>query len=747
MRILTDRINALRELLFAGAHKAFRRETLDLSILNEETKSLPFAVRKALAFRLALENMPIFLLDGDLICGGRTVYTLPTYVTEEEIRWGNHNFETGGFRHQFDNCFNLGQDERGFGVCNSSVPAYYKIIPMGIPALLAQARACRAAAEDPVKIAYYDSVVIANEGALALMKRYEAYLLSLAEKADTPAREQELRTMAANMAQLQIGAPESFWQACQLMYFIQFLIWTEGGYLVPLGRVDQILWPYYKADLESGKLTREEAFDILEAFFMKLNYEVDRTHGGDIKINSDTGQSITIGGVDPLTGVNVSNDLTLMILDAKCDMRVTDPKVHLRISKDTPAAVWRKAAYLNSLGMGFPTYENDDAIIPALMRQGEYTLEDARDYAASGCWEITIQGRAFNRNIGGICCLRCLEWAMNDGKFALDDNERDGFLGKIDDRFGIPTGQPEWFDTFDKLFNAFKVQMQHSIDIVVAYTNRAQTSPSPFYSSMMEDCIERGADFDGNGVRYAETDFQLASLSNCADALYAIKTLVYDTREYTLRELNEILLADWEGNEPLRQRILNQLPKFGNGFKEVDAIADEIVRYYTQEVTKHHNAFGQRWRARVSSATAYVYGARILGASADGRRAREFYSDNLSPMMGADRNGPTAIVRSCGHVDFGACAGGAVLDMKFHPSALHTEEGREKYIALVKTYFDMGGLQAQVNVLDNKVLLDAQQHPEQYRDLIVRIWGFSTYFVQVAKHWQDHIIQRSTLSF
>ncbi|MDO4846037.1 MAG: pyruvate formate lyase family protein [Oscillospiraceae bacterium] len=743
---MTDRIQHLRELFFAGAHKAYRVESLDLSILNKSTETLPFAIRKAMAFACALEHMPIFLLEGDLICGGKTVYQLPTYVTEEEKRWGNHNFECEGYSNIFDSCYNLGQDERGFSLNDSSVPAYYKVLPQGIPARITEAKERLAAAADPEQITYYRSIILANEACLLLMNRYEELCLEQADSAVSP-RKEELLTMAANMKQLQNGPPQNFWQAVQLLYFIQFLIWVEGGYLIPLGRLDRTLYPFFRQDMDSGLLDRDFAFEILEAFFMKLNYEVDRTHGGKGRINSDTGQSVTIGGCDPETGEPSYNELTLMILDAKCDMRVTDPKVHLRVSSKTPAEIWKKAAYLTSLGMGFPTYENDDAIIPALLSYPEYSLADARDYAASGCWEMTVQGRALNRNMGGVCALRMVELAMNNGQFFLGTPGGENAVGLIGDRYGIPTGEPEWFDTFPKFFNAFRVQMKHHIDMVTSYVNRSMISPSPFYSSMMEGPMECGRDFDAYGMKYNETDFQLCSLSNAADALFAIRKLVYEDREYSLRQLRNILLNNWEGHEALRQRILHKFPKFGNNQPEVDALANDIVACFVQEVTKQRNAAGQTYRARVSSATSYIYGSRILGASADGRRAREFYADNLSPMIGADRNGPTAIVLSCGNVDFSRCAGGAVLDMKFHPSSLSTEESRDKFIALLKTYFRLGGLQIQINVLDNKILLDAQKHPENYPDLMVRIWGFSTYFVTIDKHWQDHIIARSTLAF
>lgn len=744
---MTERITNLRKLLFEKTHVDYRIETLNLSILDEKTMNIPFGVRKAMAFRLALEKMPVFLQEGELIVGGKTLYSLPAYITEYEKKIGNPNIETQGYNNAFDTCYNLGQDERGYGIADSSIPAYYKFVPMGLPAIIEQARIKQALTPDKQAIDYYESVIVAYTAAIQLIKRYENLVKEAMNKEQTEIRRTELETIAKNLAQLQTGAPKTYWQAVQLMYFMQFLIWVEGGYLVPLGRTDQILYPFYKKDIDAGNLDKEFAYEILECFFIKLNYEIDRTHGESGKFNSDTGQSITIGGVNPRTGKDATNELTFMILDAKCDTLITDPKVHLRVHKDTPDAIWQKAAYLNSLGMGFPTYENDEAIIPAFMNQGCYTLEDARDYSASGCWELIIQGRSYNRNLGMIDCLRSLEWALNDGQYFLGVPDADTAVGLIDGKFGLDTGKVEQFDTYDKLFNAFKVQIKHAIDMTSSYCNRSWNSPSPFYSSLIEDCLEKGRDFDGAGCRYTETDFQLSSLSNAADALYTIRKLVYTDHEYTLKDLSEILKSNWQGQEQLRQRVLNELPKFGNDCDEVDSIATTIVDYYTREVTKHRNSFNGPYRARISSALGYICLSQNLGASADGRLARSFYADNLSPQIGADKEGPTGIVSSCGKLNYSNCSGGAVLDMKFHPSALKTTEGRAKFASLIKTYFSLGGEQIQINVLDNKVLLDAKRHPENYRDLMVRIWGFSTYFTAIPEVYQDHIIARSVLNF
>jgi len=742
---MTERINELRELFFNGDHKKYRVEDMSLSILNDETEKLPFCVRKALSFKLMLEKMPIFLQGGELIVGGKTVYKLPEYVTQYEKEIGNQNFETKGYNNAFDITFNLGQDDRGFGLADSSIPAYGRILSIGLPGLVADVKARLCSTDDRSKSDYYNSVIISCKAAIGLIHRYESLLRDAAS--DSPDnRATELEIMANNLCVLTTDAPQTYWQAVQLMYFIHFLIWAEGGYLIPLGRLDQILYPYYADDKKSETLTDDFALEIMESFFLKLNYEIDRTHGENGKFESDTGQSVTIGGVRPEDGSDASNELTYMVLEAKCDMRMTDPKVHLRVHKDTPGEIWKKAAYLNSLGMGFPTYENDDAIIPAFMTHDCYTLEDARDYSASGCWEMIIQGKSLNRNLGMVDCLRALEWALNNGQYFLGIPGEETAVGLIDGKYGLSTGRVEWFDTFDKLFNAFKVQIKHGIDMVSSYCNRSQLTPAPFYSAFMDDCIEKGKDISDGGCRYYETDFQLASLTNAADSLCAIKKLCYDDKEYTLCELVDILKSNWEGNELLRQRILNEFPKFGNDDDEVDFIAKEIVDFYTREVTKHRNSFGGPYRARISSALGYVVFSQNLGASADGRVARGFTADNLSPHLGADREGPTSVINSCGKLNYKNLAGGAVLDMKFHPSSLKTDEGREKFSALIKAYFEKGGEQVQINVTDNATLLDAKAHPENYRDLMVRVWGFSTYFISLPEKYQDHIIARTTFS-
>ncbi len=740
---MNARIRHLRALLFEGSHKAFRTAALNTSILDQESEKLCPQVRKALAFEKMCELAPVYIQEGELIVGGKTVYSLPEYYTQREIETGNPHFETKGFSNLFGFVYNLCQDDRGFGLPNSSIPAYYKWIPMGVGAMLQQAEEGLACSKTEKRKAYYQSTIIVLHAVQKTMERYIALADEQAGVCADAARQRELRKIAEVLRWIKSDAPRDFYEALQLFYIFQYLVWMEGEFLIPPGRMDQYLYSYYKADIAAGRYTNEQIFELLECMFIKLNYEIDKTHGEAGKFESDTGQSVTVGGIDPRTGLDASNELTIMIMDTKLDLRLSDPRIHLRVHEGTPETVWKKAAELTAAGMGFPTYDCDETIIRALTEHEEYSLEDARDYAGSGCWEIVIQGKSINRNLGDVDCLRNLEWALNDGKNVLPiDREA---IGTVEGRWGLRTGNVESFDTFDDLMRAFKAQMKHNIDTVACNCNNSRFGPAPMYSALMDDCMEKGAAIEDGGCRYYETDFQMSSLSNCADALYAIKRLVFTEKRFTLCEFRDILLANYEGHEALRQEIVNKFPKFGNGDSEVDDIANAVVRYFSREVRKHKNSFEGPYRARVSSALGYVAIARGLGASADGRKCSDFYAANLSPGLGAERTGPTGVMLSCGKIPTEGLAGGSILDITFNPAALVNEEQRDKFIALLKTYFRLGGLQAQINVVDRATLLDAKAHPENYPDLLVRLWGFSSYFVSLPEDYQDQIIRRTEM--
>lgn len=740
---MNDKVKHLRKMLFEGTHKQYRVDSLGISILNEETQKLSYPIRKAMAFAKCLQTMPIFIQKGEIIVGGKTVYELPEFITKKEIEVGNHNIEIEGYDNIFDIVFNLGQDARGFGIANSGAPAYYRAVPMGFPAFLEEAEQKKQAAKDKESVDFYESIAICIRGVIILIKRFEKLALEQMANETDSKRAQELHKMAVMLGSIAKRPPEDFYEATQVLYFIQYLLWVEGGYLIPLGRYDQYMLPFYENDIKNGKHTKEQIIEIMECFFIKLNFEIDQTHGGDGKLESDTGQTVTVGGIDPKTGKDVCNDLTILVMDTKLDTRITDPRIHVRFSKKTPQEVWEKSAELTAAGMGFPTYDSDENIIKALTSHEEYSLKDARDYALSGCWEVVIQGKSSNSNLGDIDSLRALEWALNDGYNALEYNKN--AKGLRDGKWGLSTGNPESFYTFDDLMRAFYAQMKHNIDTIACNQYKSRMTYSPFYSAVMDDCMETGKDIASGGCRYYETDFQMSSLGNCADALYAIKSLVYEQERLTLPEFIEILKNNYKGHEDLRQEIVNKSPKFGNDQDEVDEIANDIVKFFCREATKHKNAYGGPYRARIASALGYVAIARTLGASADGRYDKDFYGADLSTGLGAERNGPTAVIKSAGKIDTSRLAGGSILDIKFNPNALATKELQAKFINLIKVYFELGGLQVQMNVVDKETLLKAKANPKDYPDLMVRVWGFSTYFISLSEDYQDHIIERTEL--
>ncbi|GHT85513.1 dehydrogenase [Bacteroidia bacterium] len=740
---MTERIQYLRKLLFANTHKQYRVKSLGVSVLDEENEQRSITIRKALAMKQAMELMPIYIQPGELIVGGKTVYSLPTYFTKQEIALGNPNSEVHGYSNMFDIVFNLGQDERGYGQANSSAPDYAGLLEYGFTGMLEQSGNGLKEAKTERQKDFYESVAIVYEGIRLLLGRYEKLAQEQQKETKEQKRKDELSKIADTMHALAHRPPKNFYEALQTVYFVQFLLWQEGGYLVPLGRFDQYMYPYYRHSLEKGEFSHEEMEELVECMFLKLNYEIDETHGEDGKFESDTGQTVTVGGVIPATGEDATNELSYMCIDIKIDLHVVDPRLHVRFHENTDPKLWKRSADLSAEGMGFPTYDSDENIIAALLCHPEYTLEDARDYCSSGCWEIIIQGKSFNRNLGDIDCLRALEWALNDGESVIPVNEN--AIGLIEGRFGLRTGHPANFEIFEDLIIAFKAQLKHNIDTIACNCNKGKLATAPLYSSVMKDCMTKGLDLAHGGGRYYETDFQLSSLSNAADALYAIKKLVYEDKRFALDEFVKIMHDNYEGHEELRQELINKMPKFGNADERVDAIAKDIVSYFSREVTKHRNHYDGPYRARIASSLGYVAIARTLGASADGRRHKDFYAADLSPGLGAERNGPTAAVISCGSMPTKGLAGGSIMDLTFHSGAFATQDSKDKFIDFIKVYFDAGGLQAQFNVTNVDTLRDAQKNPEKYPDLMVRIWGFSAYFIGMPKDYQDHIILRTQL--
>ncbi len=722
---MTDRIKRLRGRMLDKTHFAFRTER-NLSILSEETKGKPFIIRKALALKKLLEEMPVFIQEDELIVGGRTLFGLPEYTKEEEKNQIPRQDEVLGYGDIFNTAYNLCQDERGYGEFNGVLAGYDRILNSGLKKIKERASLEVEKAKDKKKRDFYQAVEIVADSAINFAFRYSQEALRLAEDSEDKERKEELKKIAEVCQKVPALPASSFGEALQSLFFSHLIIWAEGHFVVPLGRFDQYIYPFYKKDIEEKALSGEEAFELLEALWIKLNSDRDKTHGKP-NFEGDTGQTLTLGG-QTADGNDATNPLSYLCLEATCQLKMSEPRVMVRFHKKTPEEFIKKCAELMKMEMGFPTICNDEVIIPALQTAG-YSEEDAEDYCPAGCWEISVSGKADDRTNSGVINLpRCLEWTLNNGK-----NYSDAEL------LGLDLGDVKEIETFDQLYQTFKKEVSYYIEKVVENCNRAVFSPAPFLSLMMENCLENGRDLSEAGSKYNNTGLLINGLATAADSLLSIRKTVFEEKRLTLPELKTILLSNYENREDIRQYLLNKIPKYGNGNEEADSLAKEVADYSCEEVSKHKNNRGGSFKPGIFTAGTFVFVGKKLGASPDGRKAGEPFSQNASPALGRDKNGPTAVIHSFTKLNLKKAVNGAIVDLKFHPTAVSSAE---KLSSFLKSLFHLGAMQFHANVIDSNLLREAQKHPEQYQNLLVRIWGFSVYFVTLSRDFQDHVIGR-----
>jgi len=743
---MNNRIKNLKELFLTNSHNKYSLDKFDGTILDKDTKDLPLNIRKALAFKKAVEEMPVYIQEEELIIGGRTIFNLPRYHIKKEIeesKKSNNNI----YDLVFNNVYNESIDETGDHVSDTNPPNYGKIIKNGLQWYwdFADDR-LNEDNLDAGQVNYYKSVKIVIEGAQSHIRRYiELIDKKIKEEKLLDKRGRELVKIRKDINYIIINPPKTFFQAVQLIYFIHTLLWVEAVCLVSLARLDQILWPLYKKDLKKGIMTEDRALEIIECFIIKLNHEVDRPNSKFTWLKGDTGQAVTVGGTKE-GNMNKSgeNDLTFIILKAIEELGLIDPHLHVRIMKNSDEKIWDKILNLIYLGRNTLLLDYDDNIKRALKKVKIYPEQEIADYSGAGCWEVIIGGKSSYRQCGTIELLRPLEWLLHKGHNPIDKDIKR--KPNIDNKYiGINIGNLDKYRTFEEFKDAYKVELRYYILTVVSNIIKTRLAYNPFISTFVDDCMNVGRDIKDGGARYKETDLQASSLANITDSLFTIKSIVFEEKEIMLEDLAKILKDNFCGNENLRQKIINKLPKYGNGIKEVDDIAKEIVEFFASELTRYTNGWGGPFRARIVGVDSYVNNINWIGATPDGRKIGDYTSYNMSPQLGCDKNGPTGIINTATNIDLSKFAGGSMLDLKFPKNLLATAENREKVKNLIKTYFKLGGLQLQFNVIDSDTLKDAQKHPEMYKDLIVRVWGFSAYFVELPKEYQDHVIKRTEL--
>jgi len=578
--------------------------------------------------------------------------------------------------------------------------------------------------------------------ALALIRfaeRHAERARELAQVETDPQRRAELLRIAEVCTHVPAHAPRDFWEALQYYWFVHLGVTIE---LNPWdafnpGRLDQHLNPFYQRGLADGTLARESAEELLHCFWIKFNNQPAPPKVGVTAAESGTYTDfcqINTGGVreDGSDGVN---DVTYLMLDVIEEMRLLQPSSSIQVSKKSPDVFIKRAARIMRTGFGQPSVFNTDVTVQELLRQGK-SMVDARNGGTSGCVEVGAFGKE-NYNLTGYLNMpKVLELALHNGV--------DPRTGK---RLGPETGDPRTWTCFDQLMEAYRRQLVHLVDVKVRGNNVierlfARYMPAPFLSLLIDDCITTGRDYHDGGARYNTSYIQGVGLGTMADALAALKVQVFEQQSISMDELLAALADDFQGHETLRQRLLNDTPKYGNDDDAADEMMLVAFETYLDAVDGRPNTRGGEYHVDMLPTTCHVYFGSVLGATPDGRRAGTPVSEGISPVQGADRRGPTAVLRSVSKMDH-VRTGGTLLNQKFSPDLLADEAGLDQLVALIRTYFRLDGHHIQFNVVDAATLRAAQARPEQHRDLIVRVAGYSDYFCDLSVALQDEIIART----
>ena len=782
---MTPRIQSLRAATLAAVPSISIERARIVTAAAQSTayRQASVPMRRALLFQALMEQKSLYLGEGELIVGerGPRPAAVPTYPEVcihtaedldlldsrekipyrvdaetrrahlEEIRpfWEGLSQRGRMFRElppEWHQAYEAGvftefQEQRGPGHTVLGEIIYQK----GLLDLKLDIRAAIAAldfASDPHAYDKREQLRAMNTCADALLtyaSRHAGLLDHAAATAADPARAAELRRMAAICRKVPAHAPETFHEALQAYWFVHIGVITE---LNPRdsfnpGRLDQHLWPFYQRELECGDLTEDAARELLQAFWIKFH-----NHPAPPKVGVTAEESgtytdfalINLGGVKP-DGSDAVNDLTFLILDVIEEMRLLQPSSMVQVSKKNPDRLLRRVGRVVRTGFGQPSIFNTDAVVQELIRQGK-SLEDARRGGCSGCVEAGAFGREAYFLSGYFNLPKILELTL-----------RDGFDPRTNQQLGLPTGDPRSFADFNAFFAAFERQLRHFVDIKIRGNNLIESMigrylPAPFLSLVIEDCIKNGRDYHQGGARYNTTYIQGVGLGTVTDGLAAIHHHIYQHRGLTWDDLLAALDANFAGHEALHHKLLEQTPKYGNDDDRADALVPRIFDVFWAMIDGRPNVRGGTHRVDMLPTTCHVYFGKVTGALPDGKMAGETVSEGISPVQGADRCGPTAVLNSAAKFDH-IKTGGTLLNQKLTPQLLADDHGLAHFTHLVRGYFAKDGHHIQFNVVSRATLLEALAHPEKHRDLIVRVAGYSDYFVNLTPELQREIIRRT----
>ena len=830
----SDRIPKLIDNLYAKMPEIESARAVLITESYKQTENEPMVIRRAKAFAHILENLPIVIRDLELIVGSTTIAPRgcqtypefsyewleaefdtvntrsadPFYISEktkQELREANAYWKgktTSELATSYmepetllameHNIFTPGNYFYN-GVGHVTVK-YGEVLAIGFSGIKANAQAeleklCLADGEYQKKSRFLKAVMISCDAAIEYARRYARLALKEAEVCADPVRKKELLQIAQNCANVPEKGATGFYEACQSFWFVQQLLQIESsGHSISPGRFDQYMYPYYKKDLDSGRITREFAQELMDCIWVKLN-DLNKCRDA-ASAEGFAGYSLfqnLIAGGQNEDGIDVTNDLSFMSIQASMHVFLPQPSLSVRVWNGTPHEFLIRAAELTRTGIGLPAYYNDEVIIPSLMSRG-LTLQDARDYNIIGCVEPQKAGKTEGWHDAAFFNMcRPLELVFSNG---MDKGVR----------IGPATGNVEEMTTFEQFYDAYKAQMEYAIQLLVNADNaidmaHAQRCPLPFLSSMVDDCMKVGKTVQEGGAVYNFTGPQGFGVANMADSLYAVKKLVYDEKKITMRELKEALATNYgkglraedvaamtaeianelkeagktigekevaailntvvaaseapgvKANGERILKLIEKVPKFGNDIPEVDEFARDVAYTYTKPLQNYKNPRGGSFQAGLYPVSANVPLGAQTGATPDGRLAYQPVADGVSPSAGKDVNGPTAAANSVSRLDHSIASNGTLFNQKFHPSALSGRNGLENFVGLIRSYFDQKGSHMQFNVVSRETLLDAQKHPEQYKHLVVRVAGYSALFTTLSKSLQDDIIRRTEQGF
>ncbi|MCK5058094.1 MAG: glycyl radical protein [Candidatus Aminicenantes bacterium] len=782
---MNDRIRKLREQSLKAVNRisSERAGLITAFYKSEAARKVSIPVQRALAFKYLLEHKRICINDGELIVGerGPAPKATPTYpeicihsledlktlnsrekisfAVDEETRqlyneeiipfWKGRSMRDRVFAEMADDwkaayeagIFTEFQEQRAPGHTVLGDKIYRKGF-LDLKGEIAESIAALDFFNDPEALDKREELKAMDIAAEALIKfaaRYARKLDELAEKEENPGRKEELEALAEICRRVPAHPPRTFHEALQYYWFVHVGVISEVNPWDSFnpGRLDQHLFPFFKKELAAGTLTREQAREILQSFWVKFNNHPAPPKTGVTAKESNTYTDfalINVGGVKE-DGSDGVNELSYLVLDVLEEMRILQPSSMVQVSKKTPDRLLKRALKIIKTGFGQPSIFNTDAIIQELVHQGK-TLADARRGGASGCVESGAFGVESYTLSGYFNLAKVLEITLHNG---IDPQ-----TGK---RIGIETGKVVDFETFDQLLTAYNKQLNFFIDIKIKGNNIisrlfAKYMPVPFLSLLIDDCIKKGKDYNAGGARYNTHYLQGVGLGSLTDSFVSLKYHIFDRRDIGMKEMAEALTTNFAGYDDLRDKLINHTPKYGNDNDYADRIAASIFNMFHEAVDGRPSSKGGVHRVNMLPTTSHVYFGSVIGALPDGRKAHQPLSEGISPVQGADRSGPTSVIKSAARIDH-LKTGGTLLNQKFTPQLLNDESGLTKLMHLIRSYFKLDGHHMQFNVIDAGVLRKARKNPEQYRDLIVRVAGYSDYFVDLGEDLQNEIIERT----